>query len=266
MVDEGLFKIFEDNEESAEETPTTSSMAEPVESLTFSKTVVVSIGGSLIIKEKPDVAIIGKLAEKINSLHERGYRFVIVIGGGKVCRNYIASAKALGASNFIADSVGIAVTRLNAMLMIQALDNAYPEVLTDVLKAKSILDSGKIPVYGGLLPGITTDCVAALIAEYLNAEFINLTDVDGIYSADPKTNPNAKFYPEITYDRLLALMKLAESKPGQNLVLDLPACLILKRSKVPALILNGNDLDNFVAAVEGGEFRGTRIVEREELE
>ena len=264
MLDEGLFKIFEDNEESTEETSTAGSMAEPIESITFAKTIVVSVGGSLIIKEKPDAALIGKLAEKINSLHKRGYRFVIVVGGGKVCRNYIAAAKALGASNFIADSIGIAVTRINAMLMIQALDNAYPEVLTDVLKAKPILDSGKIPVYGGLLPGITTDCVAALIAEYLNAEFINLTDVDGVYSADPKANPNAKFYPEITYDRLLALMKLAESKPGQNLVLDLPACLILKRSKVPALILNGNDLDNFVAAIEGAEFRGTRIIEQEE--
>lgn len=262
MFDEGIFKIFDESGE--EKKDTQAQEIEPIETITASKTYVVSVGGSLIAKEKPDVALIGKLAEKINMLQKEGYRFVIVVGGGKVCRNYIAAAKALGASNFIADSIGIAVTRINAMLMIQALDNAYPNVLTEVEKSKPILDSGKIPVYGGLLPGITTDCVAALIAEFLKAEFVNLTNVDGIYSSDPKTNPNAKFYPEITYDRLIALMKLAESKPGQNVVLDLPSCLILKRSKIPAIILNGNDLENFVSAIRGYEYRGTRIIEREE--
>ena len=264
MFDEGLFKIFSEEPEQQSEQHS-SSAVEEIESIDFGKkTVVLSVGGSLVVQEKPNTSYIAKLAERISNLYKSGYRFAIVVGGGVVCRNYIASAKALGANNFLADSIGIRITRLNAMLMIQALENAYPKVLTDVFQAKPIIDSGKIPVYGGLLPGITTDCVAALVAEYLGAEFINLTNVDGVYSADPKVNPHAKFYPEISYDRLLSLIKLAGSKPGQNVVLDLPACLILKRSNIPAIVLNGNDLDNFVAAVEGAEFRGTRIMASEQ--
>lgn len=224
-------------------------------------TFVISIGGSVIIDEKPNTAQIAKFAEVINNLVREGNKFILVVGGGKVARSYAAAAKTLGANNYVQDELGIRITRANAMLLIQALDNAHREVLTEVKKAGEVIDTGKVAVFGGLMPGFTTDAVSALIAESLGATFINLTDVDGVYSTDPKGSRTAKFFPEISYDKLIALMKLSESKPGQNLVLDLPACLILKRSSIRTIVMGGEDLANFEAAVRGGEFNGTVIEE-----
>jgi len=260
LFDEDFFKMYsEGSEDSASE-----KNSEEIETISYSaadsgKLFVLSVGGSLIAPEKPDSTFLSKFSMVIKSLTDRGYRFAIVAGGGRVSRNYIAAAKSLGADNFSLDLLGISVTRVNAMLLIQALENAHLKVLTDITKAKKVLAMGKVPVYGGLLPGITTDAVAALLAEFLKADYINLTNVDGIYSADPKLKPNAKFYPEISHDRLIALMQVAESKPGQNLVLDLPSCYILKRSGIRGIVLNGSDLNNFENAVEGSDFTGTEI-------
>ncbi|MEM4598306.1 MAG: UMP kinase [Candidatus Diapherotrites archaeon] len=258
MFDENFFKIFNESQPSEQKPEATND----VEEIDFErKPFVLSVGGSLVAQEKPNAAFIGKFSEKIKELWAEGYRFAIVVGGGAICRNYIAAAKALGAENYSADALAIRVTRVNAMLLIQGLERAYPDVLENIFDSKKVLSAGMIPVYGGLLPGITTDCVAALLAEFLGATFINLTNVDGVYSSDPKENPRAKFYPEISHERLISLISVAESKPGQNVVMDLPSCLVLKRSRIPAIILNGNDLDNFASAIRGMPFKGTKVCE-----
>ena len=221
----------------------------------------ISIGGSILIDDKPDVDRIAKFSETINRLQQEGYKFALVVGGGKTCRNYQAAAKALGANNYFLDEIGIKVTRINASLLTQTIDNAFQEVLTDVSRVADILSQGKVPIFGGLLPGITTDAVAALIAERMQGTFINLSNVDGIYSSDPRKSAGAKFYPELSYERLVGIIQLAEAKPGQNVVLDLPAALILKRSVIRALFLNGDDLENFESAVRGGSFNGTVVCE-----
>ena len=222
---------------------------------------VVSIGGSVIIDAKPNTAMIAKISQSINMLFNEGYRFVLVVGGGRVCRSYVSAAKTLGANNFFQDRIGIGVTRLNASLVIHSLENSFPIVLKNIAKAKQVIDSGKIPVYGGLHAGFTTDAVAALLAESINGVFVNLSNVDGVYSSDPKENPHAKFYPELSYDRLVSIAQLHGSKPGQNVVIDLPASLILKRSKIKAFFLNGNDLENFETAIRGNTFKGTIVQE-----
>ncbi|MFH1255797.1 MAG: UMP kinase [Candidatus Diapherotrites archaeon] len=223
---------------------------------------VVSVGGSTFIEKKLDTALLSKIASTISSLEREGYKFVIVVGGGKICRDYVAAAKTLGANNFELDELGVMVTRVNAQLFIHALDNAFQKVLTEVKDAKKVLDSGKIPVFGGLLPGFTTDAVAALIAESLNAVFINLTNVDGVYSANPKLSAKATFYKSLDFDRLLKIvLRAGAGEPGANVVLDINACNILKRSKIPTIVLNADDLPNFEAAVRHQEFRGTLIRE-----
>lgn len=259
-----VFDIF-NQEEDKPERQETSRYSQPA-SYSSGNVFVISVGGSVFAEKKPDAALLGKFANTINSMHREGYRFVLVTGGGKVARDYAAAAKSLGAGNFMQDELGIAVTRVNAKLLIAALEDVHEEVLTNINDAKKIIDSGKIPVYGGLIPGFTTDAVSALLAESLNATFINLTNVDGVYSSDPKHSRNAKFFPELSYEKLISLMKLHGSKPGQNLVLDLPCCLILKRSNLRALVMNGTDLSNFESAVRGGEWEGTTIYEPAEGE
>jgi len=265
MFDDEFFKMYnesrEEEEKEAEASPAPS--PEPIETISYgpaAKTLVLSIGGSIIAPEKPDPTFVSKLSESIDRLYNEGYRFAIVAGGGQTARSYIAAAKNLGADNYALDKIGILATRLNASILIQGLEKAYPNVLAKVEKARDAIALGKIPVFGGLMPGFTTDAVAALISEFLEAEYINMTNVDGIYSSDPKDNPRAKFFEEISIEKLLSLMKLAGSKPGQNLVIDVPACLILKRSSIPGIVIDGKDLENFENAVRSADFKGTRIV------
>ena len=222
---------------------------------------VVSAGGSLFFCEKPITPKIAKFCETINRLHSEGFRFVIVSGGGRIARNYAGALKSFGANNFDQDQLGIAVTRINARLFVEALDQSCDEVLTHPKEALEVLEKGKIPVIGGLFPFFTTDAVAALICEVVGGTFVNLTDVDGVFNADPKKNQNARLFKSLSYEKLLSLLKLAGSKPGQNLVMDLPSCLILQRSKIKGIVLNGDELENFEAMVRGQDFTGTVIAD-----
>jgi len=107
---------------------------------------------------------------------------IIVAGGGNIARHYISNARSSGADESTLDELGIEVSRLNAKLLIYALKP--PITLPEVRRA---VDSGLIVVAGGLHPGQSTNGTAALIAEKTKAsEFLNATDVDGIYDSDPK--------------------------------------------------------------------------------
>src|SRR3989338_447125 len=224
------------------------------------KTFVVSICGSAVIGDKPNTTLMAKLASLLSPLHKEGCKFAVVVGGGKTAREYIAAAKTLGANNFITDLVAIRVTRANALLLIQALEGAYPEVQTDIVNARAVIDSGRIPVFGGLVPGFTTDTVAALLSEFLGAAFVNLTNVDGIYSTDPKRNRKAARYDKLSYEKLWRLMARSDSRePGSHVVLDSFTCAILKRSKIRGLVLAADDLANLEACLRGNAFTGTTI-------
>ncbi len=256
-----MFQIF--NQDKQQEG---SVQPQPTAAVPFSNAFVLSVGGSILCDGKPNVTAIAKFSECLNDLIREGFKFVVVVGGGKVAREYISAAKALGATFFEQDLLGIDITRANAALLTVSIENAEQRILTDVREAASVLERGKTPIFGGLLPGLTTDAVAALIAEFLHATFVNMSNVDGVYSADPATNPHAKFYPELSYDRLLSIVKLSAMQPGQNLVVDLPAAMILRRSRIPAFFLDGKDLGNFVAAIREQEFRGTVVRESVEGE
>ncbi|MFH1391779.1 MAG: UMP kinase [Candidatus Diapherotrites archaeon] len=222
-------------------------------------TFVLSIGGSLLVKAKPDSEMIQKISEAISELHSAGKRIVIVVGGGKTARNYVEAMNV--SNNFEKDLMGIQVTRANAFLLASQIPECHKEILTEIPKVKEILDSGKIPVFGGLMPFFTTDAVGALLAEFLEANFVNITNVDGIYNANPKDYPDAKRYDEISYSSLIDLISSSGSEPGQNVVLDLACCMILKRSLIPAVVLDGNDIENLKNYINGYSFIGTTIKE-----
>jgi len=252
-----MFEMFQNfakqNEEAYKERPRQTTRASD------SKVFVVSVGGSVFFDSPPNADLIVGLANAVEGLSRDGYRIVLVAGGGKTARDYVGAAEPLNGTKFELDKLGIAATRLNAQLLINALQNPSPDVLTTVEDSAKVLDEGKIPVFGGLIPSFTTDAVAALIAEFLDATFINLTNVDGIYSADPKANPDAQLLQEISYSRIVEMIAGKGSEPGQNIVLDLPCCLILQRSNLRGIVLNGNDLANFERAVRGEQFNGTVI-------
>lgn len=264
---EGMFEIFNEEKKEDEDTEVTYPSSEPQSSssapsyYSSSNTFVVSVGGSVLVKGKPDPEAISAISQALNQLIRDGKKLVLVVGGGKIARDYVSAASSLGANNFELDELGIRITRANASLLIPAIDNAFPEIMTDVKKCMEILEKGKTPIFGGLMPGFTTDAVAALLAEYLGATFVNLSNVDGIFTADPAAYPSARLYQELGYDKLLEILSKNTMKPGQNIVLDLPAAMILKRSGLTAFFLNGHDTENFKAALSGMQFRGTVVKE-----
>lgn len=224
------------------------------------RTFVLSVGGSIFFNEKLRAPEISKFCEVINELKREGYTFVLVIGGGRVARVYQAGAKALGANNFELDEMGIAITRANALLFTHIIENSWKSVLLDPKEAENVLLLGKTPIYGGTMPGQTTDGVAALIAELMNADLINLSNVDGIYSADPAKEPSARMYKELSHTKMLSLIKAQASKPGAHTFIDPTAANTLNRSKIRSYFINGNDLENFKSVVRGSqEFKGTLV-------
>lgn len=234
----------------------------PVQSSAGGNIFVVSIGGSLIVDETgPNPEKIRQIADCISSLHSQGRQFVLVVGGGRIARSYVEAMRVFGANNFVQDLAGINVTRVNALLLAHAIPSAHKTVLDDFSMAKDIIDAGKIPVFGGHIPFFTTDSVGALIAEALGGTFVNLTNVDGIYDSNPSVNSEARRFDEISYPRLVELIMSSGSTPGQNVVLDLACCLILQRSKIPAAVLSGNDLQNFGNYINGYTFVGTVLRE-----
>jgi uridylate kinase len=154
--------------------------------------VVLSLGGSVLVREEGDTAYIRKLAKILIGISSN-FKLYVVTGGGKIARYYIRAGRDLGASESFLDESGIEVTRLNARLLITALgDHAChtpPKNYDDAVHAGKTCS---IVVMGGVSPGITTDAVSALLAERVKARrLVNATSVDGAYTADPKKDPSA---------------------------------------------------------------------------
>ncbi|MEK6958811.1 MAG: UMP kinase [archaeon] len=232
----------------------------PYSSPASSKTFVLSVGGSVFFNEKFRAPEIAKFCDTINELKREGCQFVLVIGGGRVARVYQAGAKALGANNFDLDEVGIAICKANALMFTHTIENVWKEILDDPKKAENVMLLGKTPVFGGTTPGQTTDSVAAIIAEMLNADFINLSNVDGIYSADPAKEPGARMYKELSHTKMLSLLKAQASKPGAHVFVDPHAANILYRSKIRSHFISGTDIDNFKSVVRGNlDYKGTIV-------
>ncbi len=156
------------------------------------KKVVLSLGGSILFPtlEENRVSAYADVLSRIS----RQIQLFVVVGGGGEARRYISAARGMGLDEALADEIGILVTRLNATLLAGALgDAAVPAVATSQTDAYAAAASGKIVVMGGITPAQTTDAVAAVLAERVGADLmVNLTSVDGIYTADPKTDPSAR--------------------------------------------------------------------------
>eukprot|EP00020_Sapocribrum_chincoteaguense_P000447 CAMPEP_0170739030 /NCGR_PEP_ID=MMETSP0437-20130122/4951_1 /TAXON_ID=0 /ORGANISM="Sexangularia sp." /LENGTH=347 /DNA_ID=CAMNT_0011077473 /DNA_START=64 /DNA_END=1104 /DNA_ORIENTATION=+ len=232
--------------------------------------LVIKIGGSFLLKDGvPDVGSLTTMAETINSL-TNNHRIIVIVGGGIPARQYIAAGGALGANAGEKDALGIAVSRLNAQVFIHALRQAGAPTGTVAPYPVTSLEAGvaemassplrRIVVGGGLQPGQSTTAVAALHAEFQSARaVIYATDVDGVYSADPRVDPTAKKLDHISYDRLRELtVNVGNSGPGQYRLMDGVALTILERSKLRAVICAGTK-EAILAAVRGDAGVGTAV-------
>lgn len=220
--------------------------------------IVLSIGGSVLANEPLTPDPFQNLAERLNQAHEAS--LALVTGGGHAARTYIDTARQLGLDETGLDEVGITLTRANAWLMIAAFhDAAYPRPAETFHEAALALRSYPRVCMGGTHPGHTTDAVGAMLAERLDAaRLVIVTNVDGVYTADPNKDAKATRLDQVTHAELVRLAGDAR-EAGSTTVVDPLATQILRRSSMPAAVVSGNDLDNLSDAVNGDRFEGTRI-------
>lgn len=185
---------------------------------------------------------------------------VVVTGGGTIARHYINHARSSGADESSLDELGIEVSRLNAKLLIYALKHkAYPHPPTTLQEIRYAVDSGLIVIVGGLHPGHSTNGTAALIAEKVEAtQFLNATDVDGVYDLDPNKYKKAKKFRRIELKTLRNMLLRQDSVAGGYDLMDILALKIIERSKIKTRILKA-DLKILEKAIKGDSV-GTEII------
>lgn len=222
--------------------------------------VIVSVGGSVLA---PDVESdrVAEYGRVLSELEDAGHTVGAVVGGGPTARTYIGAARDLGANEMELDQLGIAVTRLNARLLIAALDDrAVPTPVETHERAREALRQGDIPVMGGTVAGHTTDAVGTALAEYTNADLlIYATSVSGVYEADPDSDPEAKKFDSMTASKLVDIVSDIDLAAGSNAPVDLLATKLLQRSGLRAVVLDGTDPTALLRAVDGTH-DGTDVV------
>jgi uridylate kinase len=185
---------------------------------------------------------------------------VVIAGGGVIARHYISHARNFNVDESTLDELGIEISRLNAKLLIYALKNkAYSHPPTTLQQVKHAVDDGLIVVAGGLHPGQSTNGTAALIAEKIQAEqFLNATDVDGVYDMDPNKFKKAKKFKSIELKNLKNILVHEDSVAGGYDLMDIVALKIIERSKIKTRILKA-DPKIIEKAIKGDKV-GTEIV------
>jgi len=217
--------------------------------------LVYSLGGSILAGR--DTKSLSEYAKALKELAAE-HKIFVVVGGGKIAREYIEKARALGASELFCDQIGIGATKLNALLLVAALgDAALQEIPGSYNQAAESLH--RIVVMGGLSPGQTTDAVSAMLAERVHADrLVIATSVDGVYTADPEKDPSAQKLERMTPRALVRLAIETEMKAGSRSPVDPLAAKIIERSSIPTAIVLGSEIENLRKGALGGH-TGTEI-------
>ncbi len=220
------------------------------------QTIVISLGGSIIVPNRIDVPFLKKFKQIIMGF--QADRFVIICGGGKIARDYQEAAKATAViSTEDLDWIGIAATRLNAELVRSSFaDEAHEKVIHD--PDEKIDNSKRIVIGAGFKPGSSTDLRAVQLAKRFNAvRVINMSNIDYVYSADPKKDSQAERMESISWP---AFRKLVgnEWDPGLSMPFDPIASREAAALGLEVVII-GNDMENFERLLKGEKFRGTII-------
>ncbi|MFC7046995.1 UMP kinase [Halobacteriaceae archaeon GCM10025711] len=223
--------------------------------------VVVSIGGSVLAPDL-DAGRVQAHADAIERLVDEGCSVGTVVGGGGIAREYIQAARELRANEIQLDELGIAITRVNARLLIAALGgSAAPSPAETYERAGEAMRRGDVAVMGGVAPGQTTDAVSAALAEYTDADLlVYATSVPGVFSADPNEDPDAERYDRLSATELVNAIAGIEMSAGSSAPVDLLAAKLIERSGMRTIVLDGTDPDRIVDAVLRGEHDGTDIV------
>lgn len=227
---------------------------------TSAKWIVISLGGSLIYPKEQDVEYVQRFVDLIKS-KLTSHDFAVITGGGFLARKMQEELRTAHAdvTTKELDNVGIVATRANAVYV--------RNVFGDVAEADIFLDptnlalSGKpVLVGGGWKPGHSSDGAAVGLAKTLGAKrVINLSNIDYVYTADPRTNPEAEKIERSNWADFRKLLP-EEWYPGSSAPFDPVAAQMAEELDLEVVIMNGKNLENLENYIDGKEFIGTVIL------
>ena len=213
-----------------------------------------------------DPKVLDRMALEIGQLVGIGVQVGLVIGGGNLFRG--ASLNAAGMDRVTGDHRGMLATVMNALAMRDALErtNISSQIMSSILmsgvveqydrrRAIRYLKDGDVVIFaaGTGNPFFTTDSAACLRGIEIDADVVlKATKVDGVYSSDPKINPDAKLYSNLTYDEIL------DKKLG---VMDLTAICLCREHNMPLRVFRMSKQGALLNLVMGGD-EGTLIEEK----
>lgn len=222
--------------------------------------VVVSVGGSLIVPDGIDTAFLETFRKFILGQIGRGVSFFIIAGGGKTARDYQGAARTVRGdlSREDLDWLGIHATRMNAHLL-RALfaEEAQARIVKN--PERGVRGKDDVIIGAGWKPGWSTDYCAVMAAKKLGAKkLVNLSNIDYVYTADPKNTPDAAPIERTSWSDFRRLIP-TEWDPGLSSPFDPVAAKEAEAAGIEVAILNGAKLGEFENYLSGKPFRGTVI-------
>jgi uridylate kinase len=226
------------------------------------ETIIMSVGGSLIVPGDIDTNFLSTLKAFItDQTTNHGRRFIMIAGGGRTARNYQEAAGAVtDLTSDDLDWMGIHATRLNGHLLRTIFrDIAHPEMITNPDDVQDISGEPPVIIASGYRPGCSTDLRAIQIAELVGAtKVINLSNIDYLYTADPRTNPDAVKIETSSWADFRALIP-ADWDPGMSAPFDPIAAAAAEAANIDVALINGDRLEALAGYLAGEEFVGTLI-------
>lgn len=225
----------------------------------FYQRILLKLSGEALMGDSGygiDPKVIHRLAHEVKEVHELGVEIALVVGGGNIFRGL--SASAMGIDRASADYMGMLATVMNAIALQDGLEKAdvYTRVVSAIemreiaepfIRRRAVrhLEKGRVVIFaaGTGNPYFTTDSAAALRALEIKADVLmKATGVGGIYTADPRKDPNAVKIEELTYMRVLQ---------EELAVMDASAISLCKDNRLPIMVFNLNEPGNIQRAVMG---------------
>ena len=227
------------------------------------KRVLLKLSGEALLGEKTfgiDRDLTDYLATEIRGVHELALETAIVVGGGNIFRG--VSDNAAGMDRVSADHMGMLATVVNALSLQDSLERAgvftrvlsaieMREVCEPFIRRRAIrhMEKGRVVIFaaGTGNPFFTTDTAAALRASEMGCDSLfKGTKVDGVYSADPKTDSSAERYDHLTYRDVLA---------RDLKVMDASAIALARENNIPIVVFSIEEAGQFAKALKGqGKF------------
>jgi len=226
------------------------------------ETVVMSVGGSLIVPDAIDTTFLTEFKNLIErQITFGGKRFIIIAGGGKTARRYQdAAATITELDPEDLDWMGIHATRLNGHLLRTIFrDIAHPEMITNPDEITDTPKDTPLIIAAGYRPGASTDLRAVQIAINCGAKKImNLSNIDYVYTEDPRQNEDAQKIEDISWKEFLKLIP-TEWSPGLSAPFDPVAARTAEKHNLEVTIINGKKIHELENYLDEKTFIGTRI-------